>query len=196
LDNWYRAGADGFATFNFGPFRSDWLDELRDPKKVSAGRRSFTFLRYKGTVEDLYILRPSTLSFRKHELGVRKSIPFPPIAALAERSTPGVLRLEAQQLAWDDQLEIDVDGRVLSGAVARYDGDPKIQSLIRGQKAEPDCNSEALLPETSWPPLYTIEVGLPPSNSYSELGLRLIRRADIWKDIQIKRAELVLPASA
>ena len=52
-----------------------------------------------------------SLSFRRDEIGVRKTVPIPRYASLLDsQGQPTTLRFKAQELAPDDVIEIDVDG--------------------------------------------------------------------------------------
>jgi hypothetical protein len=183
-DNWYRQGASGVSTFNFYFWMEktgtdlSWFKQLRDPSQVARSERIYPVQAHKDTLDDLYYLRTASLSFQKGEVGRRKVIGSPRIEALKTEKTQAKLRFKVKEWAWDDVLEVDLNGKVLSGLQSEY-----FEPSRRGFDSD------------LWPS-YAFQVPLPPGSSTGELGFRLVRRSNIATDVEIKEPEIVLAGSA
>jgi hypothetical protein len=183
VHNWYGQGAKGFSTFNFQHRRSEtesleealnWLRELRDSDKAAEGERIYPFYG-------------ASLSLGKKEMGVRKALVIPRCAAAALRESRGgaQLRFQAEEWAWDDVMEVDVDGKVLPQVKARYNAEVWERFLT----VHPAVLKEGNF--ATWP-AYAFECSLPPLDTCKEVGLRLVKRSDIARDVQIKEVEVVV----
>jgi hypothetical protein len=183
VHNWYRQGATGFSTFNFLVPRGEtepvdevlnWLRELRAPDKVAEGERIYPFYG-------------ASLSLGKKEVGVRKTLGIPRCAAAALRESRGgaQLRFQAEEWAWDDVMEVDVDGKVLPQVNIQF-MDRQLAGMITGHLPRPqEGDSASFL-------AYAFECYLPPLDTCKEVGLRLVKRADIARDVQVKEIKVVV----
>jgi hypothetical protein len=126
------------------------------------------------------------LTFAHTEVGTRKTLSIPSIPALSEREGRRTLRLIASEYAWDDSLEVDIDGKPLGKSSSQFEVDPNVWGAITGKVVKPE---EGIAVE--WP-YYTVSFNIPQCDSYRELGIRLVQRSNVLSDIQIHNIEIVI----
>ncbi len=202
-DWWYRNGAAGISAFNFNHrarWRGSkgllsqaeilgWFRELRDPDMLATGERVYSFFKPASYHENHCALE--SLSFSRAEVGVRKTLYFPPMVEVAMRDpgARGSIRFMAEELAWDDDLEVDVDQTVLPGLKKELDVPRHFRDMIAGVSTHPRGEDSSL-----WP-AYRVELPLPRLDRYRELGIRLIKRSKVATDVELKELEVMINAS-
>jgi hypothetical protein len=197
VDNWDRAGAEGFSTFNFHHRYQrhlggdtclslsealTWLRDLREPERGAAGVRVFPFYRYA----EITRLENPQLSFAPSDLGVRKTVSIPRVRALSAPGGKRTLRFIADEIAWDDLLEVDIDGNRLKQDSMRFEVEGTILGAISG-KPIPYEEREVM----QWP-CYRYEFEIPRQQSYGVVGIRLVKRCNVRSDIKIRDIEIVI----
>lgn len=196
-DNFFRLGADGLATFNFNhryhgslgngslvPLGEaiSWLAELKQPQKVASGIRVYPCYR----IHDYTRLERPRLSFAATEVGVRKIHSLPRIPALGVPGSQRRLRFKAQESAWDDVLEVDIDGKPLVLRQREFDMNSNVRAAISGKPHQP-----IELEKHVWPS-YAFEFEVPALATYKEMGVRLVKRGNVRSEIKIQDVEIVI----
>jgi hypothetical protein len=130
------------------------------------------------------------LTFAPSEVGTRKTLSIPSIPALGSPGGRRTLRFIAAEYAWDDLLEVDIDGKPLGKGSPRFEVDPNVWGALTGRAVKPE-DGQAV----EWP-YYTIDFNIPRCDSYHELGIRLVKRSKVLSDIQIHNVEVVISGSS
>jgi len=198
LDNWYRQGADGFSTFNYDYFHPlygytlDWFAEFSQPDLVAVGERIFPVMTHTVPQNDLYLSQFATIEFRKHEIGVRKTMDFPRIIALQEGTTRATLKFKINNWSWDDELAIDIDGKRMENVESHYAVLPQFKVIAGSQEDVPQFINRKEIFDWEWNTYdFTVSLDLS-SDSPSEIGFTLLKRPDISKKLIIKNVQVIL----
>ena len=207
LDNWYRQGANGFSTFNFFFFHPhdgyslDWFGEFREPESVAANRRIFPVMAHTEKRFDLYNIGEAAVSFRKHEVGDRKTVRFPRILAIEKPLYPtdatlsAVLHFRVGDWSWEDELEVDVDGVKLPEVRACYSVHPHFSLLASESRDMQKAPGPEAMERWEWN-TYDFTVPLPvaamPKRPFQEIGFTLVNRSNVLSDALITKIRVVV----
>src|SRR5262249_15907928 len=96
------------------------------------------------------------------------------------------LRFIADEIAWDDLLEVDIDGNPLGQGSMQFEVESNVRAAISG---EPVRFEDA--EHVEWPS-YRCEFEIPRYNSYGEVGIRLVKGCNVRSDIKIRDIEIVI----
>jgi hypothetical protein len=197
LDNAYRQGADGFSTFNlsghfFHPydgFALDWFDGFRRPETVACDERIFPVMRYTVPQDDLYNMQQASVTFRKHETGIRKTVVFPRIIALQDGDPEAVLKFKIKGWSRDDAVDVDLDGIKLAGLKCRLSIDPFFSAVMDAQKGVSPVIDPYEADRYEWD-TYDFETPLKVSGhmpgSFREIGFTVVKRTNVVCDLAVK----------